>query len=64
MVSLADRRRGAEYLEGTYAVSERRACQAVDVARSTKRRCRLQKHHEVRIVVLVFAETIEDVQHG
>ena len=29
MVSLADRRRGAEYLEGTFAVSERRACQVV-----------------------------------
>ena len=38
MVSLADRRRGAEYLEGTHTVSERRACQVVGVARSTKRR--------------------------
>jgi transposase InsO family protein len=38
MVSLADRRRGAKYLEGTFAVSERRACQVVEIARSTKRR--------------------------
>ncbi len=38
MVSLADRRRGAEHLEGAFAVSERRACQVVGVARSTKRR--------------------------
>jgi transposase InsO family protein len=38
MVSLADRRRGAEYLEGTHSVSERRACQVIGIARSTKRR--------------------------
>lgn len=38
MVSLADRRRGAEYLEHTHAVSERRACQVIGIARSTKRR--------------------------
>jgi len=38
MVSLADRRRGAEYLEEQHAVSERRACQVVGIARSTKRR--------------------------
>jgi transposase InsO family protein len=38
MVSLAEQRRGAEYLEGAYAVSERRACQVVEIARSTKRR--------------------------
>ncbi len=38
MVSLADRRRGAEYLEGTCAMSERRACRVVGIARSTKRR--------------------------
>lgn len=38
MVSLADRRRGAEHLEETYAVSERRACQVVGIPRSTKRR--------------------------
>ncbi len=38
MVSLADRRRGAEYLEGAHAVSERRVCQVVGIARSTKRR--------------------------
>jgi hypothetical protein len=37
MVSLADRRRGAEHLESTLAVSERRACQVVEIARSTKR---------------------------
>ena len=37
-MSLADRRRGAEYLEGAYAVSERRACQVVSISRSTKRR--------------------------
>jgi transposase InsO family protein len=38
MVSLADRRRGAEHLEAALAVSERRACQIVGIARSTKRR--------------------------
>jgi putative transposase len=38
MVSLADRRRGAEYLEGAHALSERRACKIVGVPRSTKRR--------------------------
>ena len=38
MVSLADRRRGAKHLEGAFAVSERRACQVVEIARSTKRR--------------------------
>ena len=38
MVSLADRRRGAEHLEKVLAVSERRACQVVEIARSTKRR--------------------------
>lgn len=38
MVSLADRRRGAEHLEKVLGVSERRACQVVEIARSTKRR--------------------------
>jgi len=38
MVSLADRRRGAKHLEEALAVSERRACQVVEIARSTKRR--------------------------
>ncbi len=38
MVSLAERRRAAEYLEGAFAVSERCACRVVEVARSTKRR--------------------------
>jgi len=38
MVSLAERRRAAGYLEGAFAVSERRACQVVEIARSTKRR--------------------------
>ena len=38
MVSLADRHRGAEHLESACAVSERRACQVVEIARSTKRR--------------------------
>ena len=38
MVSLADRRRGAEHLEDAFAVSERRACRVVEIARSTKRR--------------------------
>jgi transposase InsO family protein len=38
MVSLADRRRGAEYLESVHTVSERRACQVVGIARSSKRR--------------------------
>ena len=37
MVSLADRRCGAEYLEGAHGVSERRVCQVVGIARSTKR---------------------------
>ena len=37
IVSLADRRRGAQYLERSLAVSERRACQVVEIARSTKR---------------------------
>ena len=38
IVSLADRRRAAEHLEGAFEVSERRACRVVSVARSTKRR--------------------------
>ena len=38
MVSLADRRRGAEHLESACETSERRACQVVGIARSTKRR--------------------------
>ncbi len=38
MVSLAERRRAAGYLERAYAVSERRACQVIEIARSTKRR--------------------------
>ncbi len=38
MVSLAERRRVADYLEGAYAVSERRACQVIAIDRSTKRR--------------------------
>jgi transposase InsO family protein len=38
MVSLADRRRGAEHLEAAFSVSERRACQVVGIPRSTKRR--------------------------
>jgi len=38
MVSLAERRRGAEHLEAAHGVSERRACQVIGIARSTKRR--------------------------
>ena len=38
MVSLADRRRAANHLERTHAVSERRACKVIEIARSTKRR--------------------------
>jgi transposase InsO family protein len=38
MVSLAERRRGADHLEAAHGVSERRACQVVGIARSTKRR--------------------------
>jgi len=38
MVSLAERRRCAEHLERSFAVSERRACQVVSIARSTERR--------------------------
>ncbi len=38
MVSLAEQRRGAEHLEAAHAVSERRACQVIGIARSSKRR--------------------------
>jgi putative transposase len=38
MVSLADRRRGAEHLEKALAVSERHACRIAGIVRSTKRR--------------------------
>ncbi len=38
MVSLAERRRAAEHLESAFAVSERRSCRVVEIARSTKRR--------------------------
>jgi len=38
MVSLAERRRGAEHLEAEHGVFERRACQVIGLARSTKRR--------------------------
>jgi len=38
MVSLAERRRAAEHLEAKLGVSERRACEVVEIARSTKRR--------------------------
>jgi transposase InsO family protein len=38
MVSLAERRRAADHLEDEFAVSERRSCQVVEIARSTKRR--------------------------
>jgi putative transposase len=38
VVSLADRRRAAEHLEGAFAVSERRSCRVVEIARSTNRR--------------------------
>jgi len=38
MVSLAERRRAAEHLERAFAASERRACQGVEIARSTMRR--------------------------
>ncbi|MCP4903273.1 MAG: IS3 family transposase [bacterium] len=38
MVSLAEQRRGAEHLEAEHDVSERRACQVIGIARSTKRR--------------------------
>ena len=37
-MSLAERRRGAEHLEEAYGVSERRACQVAQIARTTKRR--------------------------
>ena len=37
-MSLADRRRAAEHLEEAFEVSERRVCQVVGIARSTKRR--------------------------
>jgi transposase InsO family protein len=38
MVSLAEKRRAATYLEQAYEVSERRACRVLALARSTKRR--------------------------
>ena len=38
MVSLAEKRRGAEHLEAKHGVSERRACQVIEIARSSKRR--------------------------
>ncbi len=38
MVSLAERRCGAEHLEAQHGVSERRACKVLGIARSTKRR--------------------------
>lgn len=38
MVSLAERRRGAERLEAAHGVSERRACQMIGLWRSSKRR--------------------------
>jgi transposase InsO family protein len=38
MVSLVERRRGAEHLQRTMGVSERRACRLAEIARSTKRR--------------------------
>ncbi len=37
-MSLADQRRGAEHLEAELGMSERRACQVVGIARSSKRR--------------------------
>jgi putative transposase len=52
MVSLAERRRGAEHLETAHGVSERRACQVVEVARSTKRRPS-GRIEEVRLVARV-----------
>ena len=38
MVSLAERRRGVDYLETEYDVSERHACRVIGIPRSTKRR--------------------------
>ena len=38
MVSLAERRSGAEHLASKLGVSERRACKVIGIARSTKRR--------------------------
>jgi hypothetical protein len=38
VVSLAERRRVANYLQDTYGVSERRTCKVVSINRSTKRR--------------------------
>jgi len=38
MVSLAERRPAAEHLETEHGASERRACQVIGIARSTKRR--------------------------
>jgi putative transposase len=36
MVSLAEKRCGAEHLEADHGVSERRACQVIEIARSSK----------------------------
>lgn len=41
-MSLAEKRQAAQYLAGSYPVSERRVCRVVQLARSTKRR-RLQR---------------------
>jgi putative transposase len=38
MVSLAERRRGAKYLQASHGSSERRACRVVGIARSSQRR--------------------------
>lgn len=38
MVSLAERRRGAEHLESRHGVSERRSCKVIGICRSSKRR--------------------------
>lgn len=38
MVSLAERRRVAKYLQEAYRVSERRTCRVISITRSTKRR--------------------------
>ncbi len=56
MVSLAERRRGAEHLEAAHGVSERRACQVIGIARSTKRRPS-GRVEEARLVRRVHEQT-------
>jgi len=63
MVSLADRRRGAKHLEKALALSERRACQIVGIARSTKRRPS-GRIEEVELVAKIHALSLQYPRFG